>query len=58
MRIDLSIRRLYCENAACPKATTPQTLAEVVEESGSSHGLALLTGFAPPAPYDEYPVRS
>ncbi len=37
---------------------TPQTLAEVVEESGSSHGTALLTGFAPPAPYDEYPVRS
>ncbi|MFL9680613.1 hypothetical protein [Streptomyces sp. KL110A] len=54
----MSIRRLYCDNAACPKATTPQTLAEVVEESGSSHGLALLTGFAPPAPYDEYPVRS
>ncbi|MFC9492598.1 transposase family protein [Streptomyces hydrogenans] len=26
VRIDLSIRRLYCENAVCTKATTPQTL--------------------------------
>ena len=30
----------------------------VVEESALFHGAALLTGFAPPAPYDEYPVRS
>ncbi|WP_051842626.1 hypothetical protein [Streptomyces sp. NRRL F-5193] len=31
----------------------PQTLAEVVEESGSSHGPALLTGLAP-TPHDEH----
>ncbi len=37
---------------------TPQTLAEAVEESGLFHGMALLTGFAPPAPHDECPVRS